>query len=36
MIKRKCQFFSVGFSPVDTNNILDIHKYFMKGKLYKK
>ena len=23
-------FFSVDFSPIDTNNILDIHKYLMK------
>ena len=25
------KFFSVNFNPIDTNNILDIHKYFMKG-----
>ena len=24
-------FFSVVFNPIDTNNILDIHKYLMKG-----
>ena len=24
-------FFSVGFNPIDTNNVLDIHKYLMKG-----
>ena len=23
-------FFSVDFIPIDTNNILDIHKYLMK------
>ena len=23
-------FFSVDFNPIDTNNILDIHKYLMK------
>ena len=23
--------FSVDFNPIDTNNILDIHKYLMKG-----
>ena len=25
------KFFSVDFNPIDFNNILDIHKYFMKG-----
>ena len=25
-------FFSVDFNPIDTNNILNIHKYLMKGK----
>ena len=24
-------FFSVDFNPIDTNNILDIHKYLMKS-----
>ena len=26
-------FFSVDFNPIDTNDILDIHKYLMKRKL---
>ena len=34
-VKRKCNFFSVDFNPIDTNNILDIHRYLMKGKYYK-
>ena len=25
-------FCSADFSPIDTNNILDIHRYLMKGK----
>ena len=29
-IKRSCKIFSVDFNPIDTNNILDIHKYLMK------
>ena len=29
-IKRGCKFFSVDFNPIETNNILDIHKYLMK------
>ena len=29
-IKRSC-IFSVDFSLIDTNNILDIHEYLMKG-----
>ena len=28
--------FSVEFNPIDTNNILDIHKYLMRGTWYKK
>ena len=24
-IKRKCQFISLDFNPIDTNNILDMH-----------
>ena len=28
-------FFSVDFNPIDTNDILDIHRCFMKGKQYK-
>ena len=31
-IKRNCNFFSVDFNPIDTNEILDIHKYLMKEK----
>ena len=27
--------FSADFSPIDTNNILDIHEYFIKGTQYK-
>ena len=31
-IKRKCNFFfPVNFNPGDTMNVLDIHKYLMKG-----
>ena len=29
-IKRSCNFFSVDFNPIDTNNFLDINKYLMK------
>ena len=29
-LKGVVQFFTVNFSPIDTNNILDIHKYLMK------
>ena len=29
-IKRNCNFFSVDFSSIDTNDISDIHKYLMK------
>ena len=25
-------FFSVDFNPIDTDEILDIHRYLMKGK----
>ena len=25
-------FFSVDFNPIDTDDILDIHRYLMKGK----
>ena len=31
-IKRECKFFPVDFNPIDTNGILDIHKFLMKGK----
>ena len=34
-IKRSCKFFSVDFNPIDTNDILDIHKYLMEERLYK-
>ena len=30
-IKRRCKIFSVVFNPIDTNDILDTHKYLMKG-----
>ena len=30
-LKRILNFFSIDFSPIYTNNILDIHKYLMKG-----
>ena len=29
-LKGVANFFSVDFKPIDTNNILDIHKYLMK------
>ena len=29
-LKESVIFFSVGFNPVDTNDILDVHKYLMK------
>ena len=29
--KASVQFFPVDFSPIDRNDILDIHKYLMKG-----
>ena len=29
-LKRSCNFFSVDLNPIDTNDILDIHKYLMK------
>ena len=28
-IKRSSKIFSVGFNPIDTNDILDVHKYLM-------
>ena len=31
-IKRSCKFSSVDLNPIDTNNILDSHKYLMKRK----
>ena len=29
--KGAVNFFSVDFNPIDTNDILDIHKYLIKG-----
>ena len=29
-LKGVIKFFSVDFNPIDTNDILDIHKYLMK------
>ena len=29
-IKKKYKMFSVDYNPIDTNNILDIHRYLMK------
>ena len=29
-LKGVVSFFSADFNPIDTNNILDIHKYLMK------
>ena len=34
-IAKSCKFFCFDFNPVDTNVILDIHKYFMKKTWYK-
>ena len=34
-LKGVVNFFSVDLNPIDTNNILDIHKYFMKRTWYK-
>ena len=34
-LKRSVKFFSVDYNPVDTNDILDIRKYLMEGKVYK-
>ena len=31
-LKGSVKFFSVDFNPIDTNDILDIHRYLMKGK----
>ena len=30
-IKKNVKYFSVDFNPIDTNDILDIHRYLMKG-----
>ena len=34
-IKGIVKFFSVDYNPIDTNDILDIHKHLMKGTWYK-
>ena len=34
-LKEIVNFFSVDFNLVDTNDILDIHRYLIKGKQYK-
>ena len=34
-LKGVVKFFSVDFNPIDTNDILDIHKYLMKRTWYK-
>ena len=34
-LKGNVKSFSVDFNHIDTNDILDIHKYLVKGKLYK-
>ena len=31
-LKASVIFFSVDFNPIDTNDILNIHRYSMKGK----
>ena len=35
-LKEIAKFFSVDFNFIDTNNILDIYRYLMKGKQYKR
>ena len=30
-LKGSVQFFSVDFDPIDTDDILDIHRYLIKG-----
>ena len=34
-LKGSVNIFSVAFNPIDTNNILDIRKYLMKGTYHK-
>ena len=29
-LREVANFFSVDFNPIDTNNIIDIHKYLME------
>ena len=31
-LKGSIKFFSIDFNPIYTNDILDVHKYLMKGK----
>ena len=31
-LKGSLKCFSVDFNPIDTNDILDVHRYLMKGK----
>ena len=31
VLKGVLNFFSVDFNPIDTNDILNIHRYLMKG-----
>ena len=35
-IKTKCKYLSIDFNPIDTNNILDIHRHLMKKRNTKK
>ena len=35
-IKKNCEFFSVDFNPINTKDILDIDKFSMKRKQYKR
>ena len=30
-MKRMCKFFSVDSNPIDIKDILDVHRYLMKG-----
>ena len=34
-LKESVKLFSIDFKPIDTNDILDIHKCLMKATLYK-
>ena len=29
-IKSSCKIFSVNFNPIDNNDIIDVHKYFIE------
>ena len=33
-LQRMVNVFSVDFNPIETNDIVDIHKYLMKGNQY--